>query len=489
MALEIKNLIAFLIGVFVGSLFYFLSLKFRLLKLEEEAKKRAKQIEKETEEFLSRKKEEILRKEKWLYKKTKELEEKASLLENEEKSLKEKKERLSKEKENLEKEKKEFQEKLEKILSLPKEELKRQFLEEIKEEIKRESAEKIKKLEAEEEEKVKKRAREILTYAIQRLALPVTQEITTTTIFLPDEDIKGKIIGKEGRNIKTLEKLTGVEIILDEETPQVLTISGFDPIKRQIAKIALEKLIKDGRIQPAKIEEKVKEAEKELEDQIKEAGERVLIDLGIFGIDPKLVQLLGRLKFRTSYGQNVLLHSLEVAYLAEALANEIGADAKVAKIAGLFHDIGKALDHYVSGSHTQIGMKILEKFGMKKEIINAMKSHHEEYPPESIEAVIVQVADQISGARPGARKETVEQYLKKLEDLEKIALSFPGVEKAWVLEAGREIRAFVKAEEVDDFGAKKLAKEIASKIEEELKYPGRIKVTVIRELRVTEYAK
>jgi ribonuclease Y len=305
---------------------------------------------------------------------------------------------------------------------------------------------------------------------------------------LPNEEIKGKIIGKEGRNIRTLENLTGVEIIVDE-TPETVTISCFDPIRRQIAKLALEKLIKDGRIQPAKIEEKVEEAKKEIQEQIKEAGETAATELGLVGIDPKLLQILGRLKFRSSYGQNVLLHSIEVALLASALAEEIGANSFVCKKAGLFHDIGKAMDLQVEGSHVDIGIKILEKFGVEKEVIDAMKSHHEEYPYESIEAVLVQVADQISGARPGARKDTLENYLKRISELEKIALSFEGVEKAWALQAGREIRVFVRPEEIDDFGARKLAREIANRIQEELNYPGEIKVTVVREMKIIEYAR
>jgi len=305
---------------------------------------------------------------------------------------------------------------------------------------------------------------------------------------LPSEDIKGRIIGKEGRNIRTLENLTGTEIIVDE-TPETVVISGFDPVRRQIAKVALEKLIQDGRIQPSRIEEQVKVAEAEIVKQIKEAGETAVFDTGIIGFDPKLVQLLGRLRYRTSFGQNVLLHSIEVAHLAAALADEIGADSLVCKKAGLLHDIGKAVDHQVEGSHVDIGIKILEKFGVEKEVIAAMKSHHEEYPPESLEAILVQTADQISGARPGARKDTLENYLKRLGELENIALSFQGVDKAWALQAGREIRIFVRPEEIDDLSARKLAKDIAKRIQEELKYPGEIKVNVIRETRVIEYAK
>ena len=324
--------------------------------------------------------------------------------------------------------------------------------------------------------------------AIQKYALSQVQEMTTTTVALPNDEIKGRIIGKEGRNIKTLEKLTGVEIIVDE-TPEAVVISGFDPIRRQIAKTALEKLIHDGRIQPTRIEEVVQKTQDEIVAQIKEAGQAAIYDTNIIGLDPKIVQLLGRLRFRTSYGQNVLLHSIEVSHLAGALAAEIGANIGLAKKAGLLHDIGKAVDQQIEGSHVDIGIKILEKFGVEKAVISAMKSHHEEYPAELIEAVIVQAADQISGARPGARKDTLENYLKRLGELEAIATSFGGVEKAYAIQAGREIRVFVKPEQIDDLAAHQLAKEIAKRIEEELNYPGEIKVNLIRESRVVEYAK
>ncbi len=451
-------------------------------KKEKELLEREKKALEEREKFLKRK-------EKTLFEKKEELEKvELRLKEKESEILKEKKRLSEKEKEITEREK-EIQKKLEEISLLTKEEAKKKILSEVEKELQKEILEWNLKIEREKEENYLKKAREILVGAMQRLALPVVQESTTTAYFLPNPEFRGKIIGKEGRNIRTFEKLTGVELILDEETPELITISCFDPVRREIAKIALDKLIKDGRIQPAKIEEKVKEAEKEIEEKIKEAGEGALLELGIIGIDPNLTKLLGRLKFRSSFGQNVLVHSLEVAHLAEILASEVGADPKVAKIAGLFHDIGKAVDHQIEGSHVQIGMRILEKFGIDQKIISAMKSHHGEFPPENIEAVIVQIADQISGARPGARKETVQEYIKRVEDLEKIALSFPGVEKAFAIEGGRELRVIVKADEVDDFKAQKIAKEIARRIEEEVKYPGIIKVNVIREFRVIEYAK
>lgn len=460
----------------------------KIEKKLQKAREEADLILKKAEEEKKEKEQEILKRENLVFKREKFLREKISEIEKKESAIKEKVESLKKMKEELENSKRMIQEKIERISGLNKEQAKEAILKEAEAEIKREMSEKILRLEKEGEEKFQKRAKEILTSVIQRLALPTVQELTTTTIILPNEEIKGKIIGKEGRNIKTLENLTGVEIIVDE-TPETVVISGFDPIRRQIAKLALEKLIKDGRIQPTKIEEKVEEAKKELQKQMQEAGEYAAIELGLIGIDPKLLQILGRLKFRSSYGQNVLLHSMEVGLLAAALAEEIGANSQVCKKAGLFHDIGKAMDLQVEGSHVDIGIKILEKFGIEKEVIDAMKSHHEEYPYESIEAILVQVADQISGARPGARKDTAENYLKRLSELENIALSFAGVEKAWALEAGREIRIFVKPEEVDDFGAKELAKEIANKIHEELNYPGEIKVTVIREMRAVEYAR
>ena len=416
------------------------------------------------------------------------LENKLSTFESEERAFQEKVRKLREIKESLENLKTEALANLERISGLAREEAKKELLQNIEKEEQKEVLEKMRRLESQGQEQFERKAKEILAQAIQKFALSQAQEITTTTCSLPSEEIKGRIIGKEGRNIRTLEKLTGVEIIVDE-TPEAVVISGFDPIRRQIAKMALEKLIQDGRIQPARIEEKVELAQREIASQIKEAGEQAVYDTGLVGLEPKLIQLLGRLRFRTSYGQNVLLHSIEVCHLAGALAAEIGANVSVCKKAGLLHDIGKAVDQQIEGSHTDIGIKILEKFKVEKEVISAMKAHHEEYPYESVEAVIVQTADQISGARPGARKDTLENYLRRLGDLENIALSFSGVEKAWALQAGREIRVFVKPEEVDDLTAKKLAKEIANKIQEELKYPGEIKVNLIRESRVIEYAK
>ena len=460
----------------------------KIQKRIQKAKEEASQIFEEAKKERDGKRRELLKTEEILLRRESILDRKISGFEIEQKEFREKVEKLKRIKEDLENLRTEALENLERIAGLNKEKAKTELFANLEKEYQKEILEKMRKLESEGEDRLEKRAKEILATAVQKYALSQVQEITTSTISLPNEEIKGRIIGKEGRNIRTLERLTGVEIVVDE-TPETAVISGFDPIRREIAKSALEKLIKDGRIQPVRIEEKVEEAKKEINSKIKEAGEAAVYELGLVGLDPRLIHLLGRLKFRTSYGQNVLLHSIEVAYLAEALADEIGASSLICKKAGLFHDIGKAVDQQIEGSHVNIGIKILEKFGGEPEVIKAMKSHHEEYPYESIEAVLVQVADQISGARPGARKDTLENYLKRLSDLENIATSFPGVEKAWALQAGREIRVFVKPEEINDLTAKKLAKDIANQIQEELRYPGEIKVNVIRETRVVEYAK
>jgi len=453
-----------------------------------QAKEKANQILESAQNEVDLRRKELLKTEQLLLRRENVLEEKLSNFENKEREFQEKVEKLKGIKRSLESLQQESLTKLERISKLSRLEAKKELLQSVEKEYQREILEKINKLESEGWEKFERKAKELLALAIQKCALSQAQEITTTQVSLPNEEIKGRIIGKEGRNIRTLEGLTGVEIIVDE-TPEAVVISGFDPIRRQIAKTALEKLIQDGRIQPARIEEMVEMAKSEINSQIKEAGEAAVYDTGILGLDPKLVQLLGRLRFRTSYGQNVLLHSIEVSHLAGLLATELGVNSAVAKKAGLLHDIGKSVDYQVEGSHVDIGIKILEKFGVEPEVIEAMKSHHEEYPYQSLEAIIVQTADAISGARPGARKDTLENYLKRLGELESIATSFSGVEKAYALQAGREIRVFVKPQEIDDLAAKNLAKEIANKIQEELKYPGEIKVTLIRESRVIEYAK
>jgi len=346
----------------------------------------------------------------------------------------------------------------------------------------------IKKLEENGEEKLESRARDILITSIQRLSTSVAPDIMSTILTIPSDEMKGKIIGKEGKNIKAFERVTGVEVIVDD-TPGIITISSFDPIRRQIARVALENLLMDGRIQPAKIEKTVEKAQQDINKIIKEKGEQAVYECGIINLDPRVVSILGRLHFRTSYGQNVLQHSVEMSHIAGMIAQEIGANIQLAKTAALVHDIGKALDHEVSGTHVEIGRRILQKFGVNEDIIKAMQSHHEEFPYESVEAVIVQVADAISGGRPGARSDSIENYLKRLEELETVANSFKGVEKSYALQAGREIRVFVFPEEISDLDAKKMAQDIATKIENDLKYPGEIKVTVIRETRITEYAR
>ena len=457
-------------------------------EITREAKQKAEEIVQAAKEEEDKRRQRLLKTEQVLLKRENILDTKLTGLETKEKEFQGKIKRLKEVKESLENLKQEALGNLERISELPKEEAKKELLTSIEKEFQQEILERIRKLEKAGIERFEVRAKEILTSAVQKCALSQAQEITTSTVSLPDEDVKGKIIGKEGRNIRTLEKLTGVEIIVDD-TPQTVILSSFDPVRRYIAKISLEKLIQDGRIQPARIEEIVSKTKEEISSQIKDAGETAIYDTGILDLDPKLVQLLGRLKFRTSYGQNVLLHSIEVAHLAGSIASEVGADAKIAKKAGLLHDIGKAVDHQIQGSHVEIGIRILEKFGVEKKVIDAMKSHHEEYPYESPESVIVQTADAVSGSRPGARKDTLEEYLKRLGELEKVASSFSGVDKAWALQAGREIRVFVKPEELDDLAARKLAREIANRIQEELRYPGEIKVTVIRESRVIEYAK
>lgn len=452
------------------------------------AKQEAKQLlEKASQEIEDRKKE-LLKTEQLLLKRGESLDRRVAILENKEQEFLKKVEELKKIKAKTEALNAQAIERLEKLAAMSKEQAKQYLLDMIQKEYEQEIAAKIRRLEAEGLERFSQRAKEIIAFAIQKYAASQSQELSTSVVSLPSEDIKGRIIGKEGRNIRTLEKLTGVEIIIDD-SPDTVMVSAFDPVRRHIAKVALEKLIQDGRIQPARIEEIVKKVEEEISSQIKEAGEAAVYDAGIVGLHPRLVQLLGRLKFRTSYGQNVLLHSLEVCHLAGALAAEIGANVSVAKKGGLLHDIGKALDHQVEGSHVDIGIRILEKFGVEKEVIDAMKSHHEDYPYESVEAVIVQAADAISAARPGARKDTIENYLRRLSDLEQIATSFGGVEKAWALQAGREIRVFVRPEEIDDVALYQLAKQIAQRIQEELRYPGEIKVTAIREKRVVEYAR
>lgn len=377
---------------------------------------------------------------------------------------------------------------LERIASLSAEDAKKLLIENVEKNAEEDLMIRTKKLEMQASERLDRKAKDILSTIIQRLASSVSSEIMTTVVPIPSDEIKGKIIGKEGRNIKAFERATGVEIIVDD-TPGAITISSFDPVRRQIARVALENLIQDGRIQPAKIEEMVEKSKIEINKVIKEKGEQAAYECGVFNLDPRIIAILGRLHFRTSYGQNVLQHSIEMTHIAGMLAHELGANVAVAKAGALLHDIGKAVDHEVAGSHVEIGRTILQKFGASEEIIKAMQAHHEEYPYETIESVIVQTADAISGGRPGARRDTVENYLKRLAEIEAVANSFSGVERSFALQAGREVRVFVHPNEVSDVQAREMARNIALKIEKEIKYPGEIKVNVIRETRVIEYAR
>lgn len=379
-------------------------------------------------------------------------------------------------------------EELQRVAGLSKPEAEERLVKLVEDESKDALVKRMSKLENEAHDALEKRSFEIMATVIQKYSRTHVSEFTTTTITIPSDEIKGKIIGKEGRNIRALEKETGVEFIVDD-TPESIIVSGFDPVRREVAKIALEKLIADGRIHPARIEEAVAEARKEIDNKIKEAGEAAAYEAGVPGLHPKLLYILGRLRYRYSYKQNVLLHSLEVSYLSAALAAELGADVATARKAGLMHDIGKAVDHEIEGTHVKIGMRILEKFGLGQSVIDGMKSHHDEYPHATIESYIVTAADALSAARPGARKETAEKYIKRLQELETLINTFPQVEKSYAIQAGREVRIFVNPEKTDDYGAMNLAKDVSKRIQEELQYPGEIKVVVFRETRAVEYAR
>lgn len=380
------------------------------------------------------------------------------------------------------------EEMLEHIAGISKEEARNNMFKNIEEESKTDLVEAISKMEKNRIEELEKRAKEIMTVAVQRYARSHVSEITTSTVSLPTDELKGRIIGKEGRNIRTLERLTGVEVIVDE-TPGAITLSSFDPLRREIAKTALIKLMSDGRIQPARIEEKVEEAKKEVNKKLLEAGEAAAYEVGILGLPKEIIVLLGRLAFRTSYGQNVLIHSIEMAHVSGIMAKELGANVEIAKKAALLHDIGKAVDHEIEGTHIELGRKILKKYGVDEAVIRGMESHHEDYPFSTLESYIVTAADALSGGRPGARRDTIENYIKRLTELESIVNAFEGVEKSYAISAGREIRVFVSPQAIDDLKALQLAKEIARRIESELKYPGEIKVNVIRETRAIEYAR
>ncbi|MDO8553103.1 MAG: ribonuclease Y [bacterium] len=455
--------------------------------IEEAEKKGAEKAAQLTNEFKERERE-LKQTEERLVRKEELVDKRQSNNDAEQEALAKKGEEIQKTREKAEELVRAQQEQLEKTAGLTAEQARNELISSIEKRYEKDIESRMRKLELTGNEKLEQRAKEILTTSVHRLGNSVVSDVLATTMALPNDEIKGKIIGKEGRNIRAFERATGVDVIVDD-TPGTITLSSYDPIRRQIARIALENLILDGRIQPAKIEEAVVKAEAEINTIIKKKGTEAAYEARVPNLDPKLLMILGRLYFRTSYGQNVLDHSVEVAHLAGMLAEELGANPAVARAGALMHDIGKAVDHEVTGTHVEIGRRILQKFGVGEDVVKAMQAHHEEYPYETPESMIVQVADAISGGRPGARRDSVENYIKRLEELEAIANKMPGVEKTYAIAAGREIRVIVKPAEITDLDARKLARDIADKIEADLQYPGEIKVSVIRETRVIEYAR
>ncbi len=498
------------IGVFGGMILRKKVAEAKIGSAEEEAKRilldGEKQAETKKKEALIEAKEEILKRKNEA---DKEIKERRAEVSKTERRLEQKEENLDKKSEALEKKNEQLDKKLkdvdvvraqaeealskqlsvlEQISGLSVNEAKEQLIEKIESQVKHELAQRLDELETQFKEESEEKARNILSLAIQRCAADHVAEATISVVNLPSEEMKGRIIGREGRNIQKIETLTGVELIIDD-TPEAITISGFDPVRREVARVALEKLISDGRIHPARIEEMVEKAQKEVDASVKKAGERATYEVGINGINPELVRLLGRLRYRTSYGQNVLKHSIEVAFLAGMMAEELGVDANAARRAGLLHDIGKAFPHDVEGSHVEIGVNAAKKYKESREVVHAIEAHHNDVEPKTIVAILVQAADAISAARPGARREDMENYIKRLQKLEEIATGFEGVEKAFAIQAGREVRVMVKPEQVNDEGMKLIAREMAAKIQAEMKYPGQIKVHLIRESRVADYAK
>jgi ribonuclease Y len=465
-----------------------LEVKQRLLEARERADRIVKEAEKEAEEVEVTRSAPLRERESRLERMTSRILKREEFLDERELSLAAREEAAAKVRSEAEAVLKERKDELARIAHFTEEEARKRLIEEVEQAEENAILARIQKLEAHGRKQLEEKARSILLTTIHRLANPVNAEVMALSVSIPSEELKGKIIGKDGRNIKAFERATGVDLIIDE-APDRITISSFDPLRRHIAKVALETLIDDGRIQPAKIEDTVQKVRSQTELLMREKGQQAAYEVGVVGLDPKLVALLGRLHFRTSYGQNVLTHSIEMAHIAGMLAEELGADPEVARAGALLHDIGKAVDHEVSGTHVEIGRRILEKFGVDTQVIKAMQSHHEEFEYETPESVIVQIADAVSAGRPGARRDTVERYLERLEELERIAKSFPGVEKAYAISAGREIRIFANPGNVSDLAAHELAKKIALRIQEELRYPGEIKVTVIRENRVVEFAR
>ena len=503
-------LVSAVIFTFVG---FFIRKKIAESKLKSAENEATRIIELANKEAENKKKEEIFKAKEEIMNSRKDLDqeirERRSEVQLQEKRLIQKEENLENRMQQLEKKEKELNDiilenenkrqeleqmstkqlqELQRIANLSKEDAKKQLLSEVEKQITVEKANIIKEYEQKTKETADKTAKNIISYAIQKCAADHSQETTVSIVSLPNDDMKGRIIGREGRNIKTLETLTGIDLIIDD-TPEAVVISGFDPLRREVAKMALEKLIDDGRIHPAKIEEMVEKAKEELEITIKEEGERAAMEAGVIGLHPDIIKLLGKLKYRTSYGQNVLNHSIEVSNLARIMAEELGLDPKLARRAGLLHDIGKALDHDMEGTHVEIGVDVLKKYKENEKVINAVEAHHGDVEPQTIEAVLVQAADAISASRPGARRETLEAYIKRLQQLEEIANSFEGVEKSFAIQAGREVRIIVKPEKVSDSEMTLMARDVAKKVENEMDYPGQIKVNIIRETRVIDYAK
>ncbi|MCI9039887.1 MAG: ribonuclease Y [Clostridia bacterium] len=458
--------------------------KEEVFKAKEEIMNARKDLDQEIRERRG----EVQSQERRLIQKEENLERKLDTMEKKEKDLERKHQEIDDKRNEIESVLNKQMEELQKISELTKEDAKKQLLSEMEHQLTAEKANLVRNMENQIKETADKTAKEVIGYAIQKCAADHTSETTVSIVALPNDDMKGRIIGREGRNIKTLETLTGIDLIIDD-TPEAVVISGFDPLRREVARIALEKLIEDGRIHPAKIEEMVEKAKEEINQIIKEEGERAILETGVVSLPQDLTLLIGKLKYRTSYGQNVLNHSIEVSNLARIMAEELGLDATLARRAGLLHDIGKALDHDMEGTHVELGVEVLRKYKENENVINCVQAHHGDVEPKTIEAVLIQAADAISASRPGARRETLEAYIKRLEQLENIADSFEGVDKSFAIQAGREIRIIVKPEKVDDNQMTLMARDIAKKVEDEMEYPGQIKVNVVRETRVIDYAK